>query len=44
MNYDFAQHYEVEGIWQQTPQSVWDEYIANGYTIQQAIRQELSYA
>lgn len=31
-------------VWEQTPQSVWDEYRANGYSIQEAIQSEMSYA
>ena len=28
----------------QTPKSVWNDYFANGYTLREAISEELSYA
>lgn len=31
-------------LFTQTPREVWDEYRANGYTMAQAIREEMSYA
>jgi hypothetical protein len=40
----YRKHYEQSDILLQTPQSVWQMYKANGYTLEQAIREELSYA
>lgn len=36
--------YQQNDLLLQTPQSVWREYKANGYTLAQAIAEELSYA
>jgi hypothetical protein len=36
--------YEQNDILLQTPQSVWKMYRENGYTIAEAIKEELSYA
>lgn len=37
-------YFSIAEILAQTPQSVWNEYKANGYKIHEAIREELSYA
>lgn len=33
----------VPDILDQTPKTVWQEYLANGYTLRQAMAEELSY-
>jgi hypothetical protein len=33
----------VPDLLEQTPKSVWSEYLANGYTMRQAVAEELSY-
>ena len=33
----------VPDLLRQTPKEVWQDYIANGYTLRQAVAEELSY-
>jgi hypothetical protein len=30
-------------VWAQTPRSVWDAYAEDGYSIHEAVREEMSY-
>lgn len=33
----------VPDLLRQTPKEVWDEYLANGYSLHEAVAEELSY-